>query len=91
MIRHVLTINHQTHLLLDGEQLERVKHDVLDAVHDNGGFVEIATGAGSSVEELVTPGSAVTFEHIWVEDEDPSPVPEAFSQPEDFDGSIDPF
>lgn len=69
MIRHILTINDQPHLLLDDDHVDRVKQALLDAVHNNGGFVEIPTGPESTLEALVTPATPVNLEHIWVDDD----------------------
>ena len=69
MIRHILTINDQPHLLLDDDHVDRVKQALLDAVHNNGGFIEIPTGPTSTMEALVTPATPVNLEHILIDDD----------------------
>ena len=79
MIRHILTINDQPHLLLDDDHVDRVKQALLDAVHNNGGFVEIPTGPTATMEALVTPATPVSLEHILIDD---TPEDDAFTADE---------
>jgi hypothetical protein len=90
VIHHVLTINELRFVLPDGEQVERIKRAVLAAVRKGGGFVELPTGPSSRVETLVTPASALSLEHIWVDDDN---VSERDAEPHDgsspYTGAID--
>lgn len=79
MNHHVLTINSQTFVLLDGEHAERIRQAVLDAVARGGRFLELPTGMRRTVEVLVTPASSVTIEHL-ARDGDPGEPDDTFEE-----------
>ncbi|PPF77550.1 hypothetical protein C5B96_15620 [Subtercola sp. Z020] len=70
MRRDLILIDSEIHQLAQGADLEAIKTQALQAVHDGGGLLDLVVVGNKSVTALVSPGVSVQFESIQVPRDD---------------------
>jgi hypothetical protein len=67
MERVTISVNGVSHMLSQGQDIAKIKNDILTTVRGGGGFVNVTVFGNRSLDILVTPGLSLTVESETVD------------------------
>jgi hypothetical protein len=69
MERTTMQVGHRSHLLAQGQDLDKIRHEALQAVRNGGDLLQVTVVGNRTLDILISEGVEVTFETETVPDD----------------------